>query len=91
MHSTSAFSKNELPGSRLNIKMSYKYSDSHYKYKTVLQPTYLYNGNPYVWKDCCYIEIGPSVSLSTQSMPYISWIQIKNQPVLGQLVTILMG
>ena len=48
------------PGSRLDIKMlSYQYRDSHYKDKTVSQPSHLYNGNPYTWKDHLYIEKGP--------------------------------
>ena len=32
---------------------------SHHKDKTVMRPSYLYNGNLYSWKDDLYIERGP--------------------------------
>ena len=35
----------------LDIKMaSYQYGNTHYKDKTVWRPSYLCNGNPYLWK-----------------------------------------
>ena len=34
----------------LSIHMSYQYSESHYKDKTVLRSSHLYNGNPYTGK-----------------------------------------
>ena len=34
--------------------------DSHYKDKTVSQPSYLYNGNRLTWKDGLYVEMGPA-------------------------------
>ena len=44
---------------RVNMNvLSYKYMDSDYKYKMVLRPSYLYNGNPYTWKGGLYIETG---------------------------------
>ena len=47
-------------GIRLNIKMlCLSVYDSHYKDKTVSRPSYLYNGNPYIWEDILYIERDP--------------------------------
>ena len=37
-----------------------RYGDSHDKDKTVSWLSYLYNGNQHTWKDCLYIEMGPS-------------------------------
>ena len=36
----------------------YLYNDSHYKDKTVLWLSYLYDENPYTWKEVYYIEYG---------------------------------
>ena len=41
-----------------NIKMSYQYRNSHHEDKMAIKLSYLYNGNPYTWKDGLYIEIG---------------------------------
>ena len=54
------------PDARLNIKMlTYQYRDSHYKYKAVSQPCYLYNRNAHTWKESLYIEIVPTVLMSS--------------------------
>ena len=51
-----------LPGGRLNIKvLPYHFRDSHYKDKTVLRPSYLYNKNVHTWKDGLYIVTGLSI------------------------------
>ena len=42
------------PGPRINIKMTYQYRNSHYKDKTVVRPSYLYNGNPYPERPSLY-------------------------------------
>ena len=34
--------------------------DSHRKHKTVSRPPHLYNGHPYIRRDCLLIAIGPS-------------------------------
>ena len=48
------------PGRRLNIKMlPYQYMNSHYKDKTVKQPPYPHDGNPYAWNYGLYIDAGP--------------------------------
>ena len=47
------------PGVRLNINMSsYRYRDSHYKDKTVLRSSYLYNGNPHTCKKISLFRAG---------------------------------
>ena len=38
--------------------------DSYYREKTVSWQPYLYNGNPYTWKDNLHIETGPCRFLS---------------------------
>ena len=38
-----------------------RYGDFHYKYKTVMKPSYRYNENSHTWKDRLYIETGPWV------------------------------
>ena len=43
---------------------SYQYMDSHYKDEIVLQPSYLYNGNPYPWKD----GLGPILTLKSMQI-----------------------
>ena len=51
-------------GSRLNIKTVFPgYRDSHYKDKTVVRPSYLYNGNPYAGK----MTYGPQVLTHVQA------------------------
>ena len=45
---------NVEPVSCFNIKMSHQYRNSHHKDKTVLRPTYLYNGNLYTGKTSLY-------------------------------------
>ena len=46
-------------GVRFNTRMSfYQYRKPHYKVKTVLPPTYLYNGNSRTYKEHIYIETG---------------------------------
>ena len=56
----------------LNIKMSsYQYENSHYKYKTVSWPSYLYNGNNHIWKNRLYIDTGLRISVA--SYHKISW------------------
>ena len=47
--------------------MSYQYRDSHYKDKTVLQLSYLYKGNPHIWKDRLYINISPSAAYESEN------------------------
>ena len=51
---------------RLYIESVDSYTDivfpihwSHYKENTVSGRSYLYNGNPFAWKDYCYIETEP--------------------------------
>ena len=46
-----------LPGTRLNIKASCQYRNSHFKDSTYSRSSYLYNGNPHTWKNL-YIEKG---------------------------------
>ena len=54
-----------IPWGRLNIDMpSYQYRDYHYKDKTVMRPSYLYNGNLHTWKDGLNFEIGAWCFLS---------------------------
>ena len=61
MHRSSAW-LNLLPGVLLNIKMpSNQYRVSYDKAKTVLWPSYFYNGNFYTWKFGLYIETRPWV------------------------------
>ena len=53
-------------GAGLNIKMSsFQYRNFHYKDKTVIRLSYLYNGNPHTWKDSLYIEMGPCLSIQS--------------------------
>ena len=53
--------ENRVPS---QLKMpSCQYTDPHYKDKMVSWPSYLYNGNPYTWKDCLYIEMGSRLTL----------------------------
>ena len=52
------------PGGRLNIRMPYQNINSHYKDKTVSQPSYLYNWNSFTWKDYLYIETGPGIYMA---------------------------
>ena len=48
-------------GGCLNIKvLSYQHRNSHFKDELVSRPSYLYDGNPYTWKDVLYIETGAS-------------------------------
>ena len=50
-------------GRRLNIKKSsYQYKDSRYKDKTVVRPSYLYNGNSYAVKTILLYWDGPLIA-----------------------------
>ena len=51
--------KTWLTGTGFNIKMIWQSRYSLYKDKTVSRPSYLYNRNPYTWKDDLYIETWP--------------------------------
>ena len=57
------FTLKQTPGSCLDIKMSYQYRNSHYKDITISWMFYIFNANPYTWKDGLYIETGPLWSL----------------------------
>ena len=48
-------------GDHINIKISYQYRNCHDKDNTVSWLSYLYNGNAHTWKDCLYVEMGPSI------------------------------
>ena len=57
------------PSDYINITMlSDQYRHSHYKHKTILWLSYLYNGNSNTWKASLHIEIGSSApnSLAVQ-------------------------
>ena len=50
----------EPAGGRFTIRMlSYRDRNSNYKHKTVLWSPYLYDENPYAWKDGLHIRMGP--------------------------------
>ena len=49
-----------------NTKMSFWYRNSHHKDRIDAKPSYLYDGSPYTWKDCLYIEMGPWFSSELQ-------------------------
>ena len=60
-------------GGGLNIEVSfYQYRDYHYKDKTVVRPSYLYNVNHHIWKDPLYIKTGARCR--------ILLLQISNRP-----------
>ena len=49
------------------------YTNSHYKDKTVSQPSYLYNWNPHTWKDVLYTETGPRAFLIWSFIHGLNW------------------
>ena len=48
-----------ISGGHFIFPISYQYRNSHYKNKTVPQLSYLYQGNPYNWKDGLDVEMTP--------------------------------
>ena len=74
-------------GDRLNIKMSSEhYRDSHYKDKTVVRPSYLYNGNPCLerqslyWNKALFSVVAFKVLFIWNSMLY--WTMLWQEPTL---------
>ena len=58
----------QKPDPRLDIKSLFRYGDSHYKDKTVVRPSYLYNGNPFTGTATSSYWDGPQ-RLNTQTHP----------------------
>ena len=54
------------PGSRLNLKMlPFQYRNIRHKDKTILHPSYLYNGNPIPGKTVLILRLGPGCFVIT--------------------------
>ena len=69
-----------------NIRMlSYQYRKSHYGEKTILQPSYLYNGISYTGKTVSLYWIGPVVNMDSgysywDYLPF-TWAQILSKDI----------
>ena len=62
-----------VPGPCLNIKsVFFRYGDFHYKDKTIVRASYLYNGSPYIGKTTNLYWDGPRCLYKTVTMP--SWL-----------------